>query len=147
MLGLVEQKCICTFWQDSLCENKYSCSCPGSLLCTEEKNAYKTNICIILICIMIYKTLALKETGNYCCYFKTFIHYIGNKLMWINIYEKSTKMLSAGTLSTTALPPKNPRPRGLYGTIPIPSSLPTSMYKKSSLVYISIYLHRKSNLF
>jgi len=28
-----------------------------------------------------------------------------------------------GKLSTTAFPAKNPRPRGLYATVPIPSSL------------------------
>ena len=39
-----------------------------------------------------------------------------------------TKKLFAGILSMTALPPKNPRPRGLYGTIPIPSSLYSLAY-------------------
>lgn len=34
-----------------------------------------------------------------------------------------TSKLPAGKSSTTALPPKNPRPRGQYATIPMPSSL------------------------
>jgi len=34
-----------------------------------------------------------------------------------------TRLLIAGTFSRTPFPPKKPRPRGLYGTIPIPSSL------------------------
>jgi hypothetical protein len=40
--------------------------------------------------------------------------------MLVKIY---TKALFEAKLSTTPLPPKKPRPRGLYGTIPIPSSL------------------------
>jgi hypothetical protein len=35
----------------------------------------------------------------------------------------NTSVLSLGKLSTTAFPAKNPRPRGLYATVPIPSSL------------------------
>jgi hypothetical protein len=34
-----------------------------------------------------------------------------------------TNKLSDGMLSTAALPAKKPRPSGLYGTIPMPSSL------------------------
>jgi len=36
---------------------------------------------------------------------------------------KPTGERCAGTVAVTPLPPKNPRPRGLYGTMPIPSSL------------------------
>jgi len=37
--------------------------------------------------------------------------------------ELHTSTDSEGKLSTTALPPKKPRPIGLYGTTAIPSSL------------------------
>ena len=40
-----------------------------------------------------------------------------------NIGEICTNKLFAATFSTTPLPAKKPRPRGLYGTIPMPSSL------------------------
>jgi hypothetical protein len=41
----------------------------------------------------------------------------------IQVLKYYTRLLTAGTFSRTPLPPKKPRPRGLYGTIPIPSSL------------------------
>ena len=40
-----------------------------------------------------------------------------------NIGEICTNKLFAATFSTTPLPAKKPRPRGLYETIPMPSSL------------------------
>jgi len=40
-----------------------------------------------------------------------------------NIGEICTKELFASKFSTIPLPAKKPRPRGLYGTIPMPSSL------------------------
>jgi hypothetical protein len=45
------------------------------------------------------------------------------KWMGTNVGEIYTKELFAATFSTIPLPPKKPRPRGLYGTIPMPSSL------------------------
>ena len=39
------------------------------------------------------------------------------------IGEIGTKKLFAAKLSTAPLPAKKPRPRGLYGTSPMPSSL------------------------
>lgn len=40
-----------------------------------------------------------------------------------------TNKQSAGKLSTTAFPPKSPRPSGLYDTIPIPSFLKVQKYQ------------------
>jgi hypothetical protein len=50
------------------------------------------------------------------------------------IGEICTKELFAAKVSTTPLPAKKPRPRGLYGTIPMPSSLHEQKHQESILM-------------
>jgi hypothetical protein len=51
-----------------------------------------------------------------------------------NVGETYTKLLFAAKLSTIPLPAKKPRPRGLYGTIPMPSSLNAQVYQDTILI-------------
>ena len=48
-----------------------------------------------------------------------------------NTGEICTNTLFAAKFSTTPLPAKKPRPRGLYGTIPMPSSLHVQKHENS----------------
>jgi hypothetical protein len=49
---------------------------------------------------------------------------VSNKIKTtLSIHAFHTRLDTAGTCSVAPLPPKNPRPMGLYETIPMPSSL------------------------
>jgi hypothetical protein len=53
-----------------------------------------------------------------------------------NVGETYTKPLFAAKLSAIPLPAKKPRPRGLYGTIPMPSSLHAQEYQDRILILL-----------
>ena len=83
------------------------------------------NCTSFLFKLTLKRNALLKEKYHSCL-----MNYAGNyyslkvkKWMGKNACEIYTKELLAATLSTIPLPPKKPRPRGLYGTIPMPSSL------------------------
>ena len=110
------QECSCTSLQALQLADKGLCSSPGFRLGTWDNVAK----CILprTTCFELASVNQLSSTQM-------------NQPQYADVWKLTGLSSVSSSFSTTALPEKKPRPSGLYGTIPIPSSLQQSDHPPS----------------